>query len=58
MQKANTKFLYKNELNGACFQHDMAYGDFEDLEKRTQSEKVLRDRAFKISNDIKYVGYQ
>ena len=58
MQTANTKFIYKNELDRACFQHDMAYGDFEDLEKRTQSDKVLRDRAFKISNDTKYVGYQ
>ena len=33
----------KNELNKACFQHDMAYGDFKDLAKRTPSDKVLRD---------------
>ena len=23
----DTNYIYKNELNKACFQHDMAYGD-------------------------------
>ena len=23
-------YIYKNELDKACFQHDMAYGDFKD----------------------------
>ena len=36
----------------------MAYGKTKDLAKRTQSEKVLRDKAFKIANDPKYDGYQ
>ena len=44
----NTDFIYRNELDKACFQHDMAYGKSKDLTKRTQSEKVLRDKAFKI----------
>ena len=48
----------KNELNKACFQHDMAYGDFKDLAKRTVADKVLRDKAFKIESDQKYDGYQ
>ena len=26
MQSGNTDFIYKNELDKACFQHDMAYG--------------------------------
>ena len=26
MQTANTYFIYKNELDKACFQHDTAYG--------------------------------
>ena len=26
MQTENTNFIYKNELDKACFQHDMAYG--------------------------------
>ena len=40
MQTGNTNFIYKNELDKACFQHDMAYGKTEDLVKRTQSDKV------------------
>ena len=58
MQTGNTNFIYKNELDKACFQHDMAYGKSKDLAKRTQSDKVLRDKAFKIANDPKYDGYQ
>ena len=58
MQIGNTDFIYKNELDKACFQHDMAYGKSKDLVKRTQSDKVLRDKAFKIASDPKYDGYQ
>ena len=54
----DTNYIYKNELNKACFQHDMAYGDFKDLAKRTFADKVLRDKAFKIASDQKYDGYQ
>ena len=36
----------------------MAYGDFKDLERRTASDKVLRDKAFNIAKDPKYDGYQ
>ena len=53
----NTDYIYKNELDRACFQHDMAYGKINYLEKRTQSEKVLRDKAFKIAKNPKYDGY-
>ena len=53
-----TSYIYKNELDKACFQHDMAYGDFKDLTKRTAADKVLRDKAFKIASDQKYDGYQ
>ena len=58
MQTGNTNFIFKNELDKACFQHDMAYGKSKDLAKRTQSDKVLRDKAFKIVIDPKYDGYQ
>ena len=58
MQTGNTDFIYRNELDKACFQHDMAYGKSKDLVKRTQSDKVLRDKAFKIASDPKYDGYQ
>ena len=54
MQSSNTDFIYKNELDKACFQHDMAYGKSKDLDKRTQSDKVLRDKAFKIASNPKY----
>ena len=56
MQTGNTDFIYRSELDKACFQHDMAYGKTKDLSKRTQSDKVLRDKAFKC--DRKYDGYQ
>ena len=58
MTTGNTDFIYKNELDKACFQHDMAYGKSKDLVRRTQSDKVLRDKAFKIASDLKYDCYQ
>ena len=54
----DTKYIYKNELDKACFQHDMAYADFKDLTKRTASDKVLRDKVFDIAKNPKYDGYQ
>ena len=36
----------------------MAYGKWKDLARRTQSDKVLRDKAFKIASDPKYDGHQ
>ena len=56
MQTGNTDFIYRNKLDKACFQHDVAYGKSKDLTKRTQSDKVLRDKAFKIASDTKYDG--
>ena len=57
-ETGDTSYIYKNQLNKACFQYDMAYGDFKDLAKRTAADKVLRDKAFKIASDQKYDGYQ
>ena len=57
-ETGDTKYIYKNELDKACFQHDMAYGDFKDLAKRTAADKVLKDKAFNIAKDPKYDGYQ
>ena len=53
-----TKCIDKNELDKACFQHDMAYGHFKDLVKRTTSDKFLRDKAFNIAKNPKYDGCQ
>ena len=58
MQTGNTEFIYRNEFDKACFQHDMAYEKLKDLTKRAQSDKILRDKAFKIASDPKYDGYQ
>ena len=49
----DTSYIYKNELDKACFQHDMAYGDFKDLKRRKASDKVLRDKAFNIAKKPK-----
>ena len=40
-ETGDTSYIYKNELDKACFQHGMAYGDFKDLKRRTFSDKVL-----------------
>ena len=53
MQTGNTDFIYRNELDKACFQH-MAYGKSKDLTKRTESDKVLIDIPFKIASDPKH----
>ena len=42
IQTGNTDFIYRNELDKACFQHDMAYGKSKGLVKRTHSDKVLQ----------------
>ena len=57
-ETGDTSYIYKNELDKACFQHDMAYGDFKDLPRRTASDNVLRDKAFNIAKNSKYDGYQ
>ena len=44
-ETGDTSYIYKNELDKVCFWHDMAYGDFKDLARRTASDKVLRDKA-------------
>ena len=58
MQIGNTDFIYKNEVDKASFHLDMAYGKRKDLVRRTQSDKVLRDKAFNIESDPKYDGCQ
>ena len=54
----DSKYIYRNELDKACFQHDMAYGVFKDLTTRTASDKVLRNKAFSFAKNPKYDGYQ
>ena len=47
MQTGNTDFINKNDLDKS-----------KNLAKRTQSDKVLRDKAFEIASNPKYDGYQ
>ena len=44
-------YIYENELDKSCFQHDMVYGDFKDLTGKTASEKILHDKAFNIAKN-------
>ena len=53
-ETGDTNYIYKNELDKACFQHDMAYGDFKGLARATASDKVLIDKAFNIAKNPKY----
>ena len=45
-------------VDKAFFQHDMTYGDFADLTRRTASDKILRDKAFNIAKNSKHNWYQ
>ena len=54
----NTRYIYRNELDKACFQHDSAYADHKDLINRTKSDKVLRENAYDIASNPEYDGYQ
>ena len=58
MESRNTDYIYKNDLDEACFQHDMTYGRYKGFTKRTKSDNVLREKAFKITINLKYDGYQ
>ena len=58
METGNTNFIYRNELDKACFQHDMAYGKSKDLVQRSQPDKVLRGKEYKIASDPKNDGHQ
>ena len=49
----DSRYIYKNKLDKACFQHGMAYEDFKDLAKRTAADKVLRNKAFYIAKNLK-----
>ena len=54
-ETGDSRYIYQNELDKACFQHDMAYGD---LTRRTAFDKMLHDKSFNIAKNLKYDGYQ
>ena len=57
-EAGDSRYIYQNKLDKTCFQHDMDYGDFKDLARRTATDKILRDKAFNIDKNPKYDRYQ
>ena len=57
-ETGDTNYVYKYELDKACFAHDAAYSDSKDLIKRTVADKILKNKAFDIAKDPKYDGYE
>ena len=57
-QTGDMHYIYRNELDKACFQHDSAYADHKDLINRTEADKVLRDKAYDTASNPEYDGYQ
>ena len=57
-ETGDSRYIYQNKLDKACFQHDMAYGDFKDKPLRTTSDRILLDKAFKIDKNPKYRRYE
>ena len=58
IQTGKKNYIYTNDLDKVCFWHDMAYGKYKHLSKKTQSCKVSRGKAFKIERNPEYDGYQ
>ena len=54
----DSRYIYQNELDKACFKHDPAYGDFKGLNRRTAAIKTLCHKAGNIAKNPKYDGYQ
>ena len=52
-ETGDSRYIYQNKIDKACFQHDMVYGNFKDLTRRTASHKILRDKAFNITKNPK-----
>ena len=57
-QTGDMRYIYRNELDKACFQHDSAYADNKDLINRTKADKRLKDKAYNIANNPEYDRYQ
>ena len=57
-QTGDTRYIYRNELDKACFHHDAAYVDNKDLLNGTRADKILKDYAYGIASNPQYDGYQ
>ena len=54
----DSQYIYQNQLDKACVQHDMAYGDFKGLTRRIAYDKILCDTGFNIAKNKKYDGFK
>ena len=54
----NTDFIYNNNLDKACFQHDMAYDKYKNLNGRRHLDKVVGDKAFEVASNSECGIYQ
>ena len=54
----DTRLLYRNELDKACFKQDAAYAKYKDVENRLISDQKLRNSGYDIASNPKYGGYQ
>ena len=57
-QTGDTRYIYRNELDKACFQHDSAYAGHKNLTNRTEADKVLRDKVYDLASNPEYDSYQ
>ena len=69
LQKAKKKYtnlkkqeiydiFYLNEQDKTFLQHDVAYGDFTDLTRRIDFDKILWDKACNAAENPKHDEYQ
>ena len=52
-ETGDSRYIYQNELDKACFQHGITYGSFKSLTRRTAADKVFHDKAFNIAKNSK-----
>ena len=50
----DSRYIYQNKLDKACFQYDMAYRDLKNLPRRATLDKALFDKAFDIARNSKH----
>ena len=53
----NSKNIYRNELDKACFAHDATYSESKDLVKRTISDKIELIKLQEIPDMMNIKGY-
>ena len=54
----DTRLLYRNELDKACFKHDATYVKYKDVENRLISDQKLKNSAYDIASNPEYDCYK